>query len=273
MWERLTRVFSGLTDASRKAASASPSADSADQSALNHWSTTEIDGHRVDVFDSAIEETPAGCVLFLHGHGRIMLNENETFSRLFKQHRLVAVCPDGGRSWWLDRICSDFSTDISPQQWLVDCLLPFIDDRFKIQPPKVAVLGISMGGQGALQLSFRHAGQFPVVAAVSPAVDFYQLFGQGLPLDEMFVDAEDARQASVVLNLHPLAWPRHQWFCCDPQDTDWFDGCTRLGMKLSSSGVLHERDLETSAGGHGWDYFNHMAAAAVAHLAKGLSAY
>ena len=41
-------------------------------------------------------------------------------------------------------------------------------------------------------------------------------------------------------------------------------------MKLSSSGILHERDLETSAEGHSWDYFNRMADKTLQHVAAGL---
>ena len=149
-------------------------------------------------------------------------------------------------------------------------MIPFIEQRLAISSPRIALLGISMGGQGALQLAFRQASKFPVVAAISPAVDFFQLYGSGIPLDGMFPDAEAARQATVVLNLHPLAWPRHQYFCCDPADADWFDGAARLGMKLSSSGILHERDLQTTGGGHSWDYFNRMAPSAIKHIADSL---
>lgn len=273
MWEQLGKVFSGLKKGSGESASGECPADSADQSSLALWTTTAVDGHRVDVFAPGSNEDLAGCVLFLHGHGRVMLTENTTFSRLFQQHKLCAVCPDGERSWWMDRVCTEFSPEISPQDWLLEQMLPFIEERFGIIPPKIGLLGISMGGQGALQLSYRHGGQFPVVAAISPAVDFHQLYGQGLPLDEMFTNIEDARQATAVLNLNPLAWPRHQWYCCDPSDTEWLDGCIRLGMKLSSSGILHERDTVTSAGGHSWEYFNHMAPKAIEHLVKGLASY
>ena len=249
------------------------STEFATDTSLQCWTTLTVDNHRVDVFDPAGVETPLGCVLFLHGHGRVMLNENATFSRLLQQHQLAAIAPDGKRSWWMDRICAEFSADISPQTWLMEQMIPLAESRWNVTAPRIALLGISMGGQGALQLSFRAATQFPIVAAIAPAVDFDQLYGQGLPLDEMFADREDARQTTIVLNLHPLSWPRHQWFCCDPTDSDWFDGCVRLGMKLSSSGILHERDLETSAGGHSWDYFNHMAPVAFDHITKGLGDY
>jgi len=41
-------------------------------------------------------------------------------------------------------------------------------------------------------------------------------------------------------------------------------------MKLFSLGVLHECDLETTAGGHTWEYFNHMAPRAIDFLAEAL---
>jgi len=271
----LTEVQSMLGKLGKWFSSQQPSDENESQPAApnGRWMSEMLDGHAVHVFDPNTDEKPTGCVMFLHGHGQVLLNDNAAFTNLLQQYNLVAVCPNGERSWWMDRICNEFSPDVSPQNWLVDQLLPFIEERWGIEPPKIAMLGVSMGGQGALQLSFRHAAQFPVVAAISPAVDFHQLYGQNLPLDEMFEDIEDARQATVVLNLHPLAWPRYQWFCCDPADTDWFDGCVRLGMKLSSSGILHERDLDTSAGAHSWDYFNHMAPKAFEHIAKGLAAY
>ncbi len=230
----------------------------------------QVSQRRVDVFDPG-DASPAGCVLFLHGHGGIGLTGNRVFSQLFRDHRLVAVCPDGGQSWWLDHVCPDFDPVMSPVRWLLDSIVPYIESHWKISTPRIGLLGVSMGGQGALQLSYRKARDFPVVAALSPAVDFHQLYGHGLPLDRIFDSAETARQETVVLNLHPLAWPRHQFFCCDPGDADWYDGCSRLAMKLSSSGIMYERDLSTSAGGHSWDYFNHMAPVAVEHIAKGLA--
>ena len=249
-----------------------PQPEMDDTSVLSQWQTDSVDGRRVDVFVPQTELNPSSVVLFLHGHGRVFLQENVTFSRLFQQHNLVAVCPDGQRSWWLDVVCREFDPAQSPQHWLMNSVLPFIERKYSIVPPNIALLGVSMGGQGALQLAFRYASKFPVVAAISPAVEFNQLYGSGIPLDTMFPDAEAARQATVVLNLQPLAWPRHQFFCCDPEDTEWFDGAARLGMKLSSSGILHERDLETTGGGHSWDYFNRMAEMSLKHIVESLAA-
>jgi hypothetical protein len=41
-------------------------------------------------------------------------------------------------------------------------------------------------------------------------------------------------------------------------------------MKLSSLGIPFECDLQTRGGGHGFAYYNHMAAKAVAFIAERL---
>ena len=139
------------------------------------------------------------------------------------------------------------------------------------KPPRIGLLGTSMGGQGALRLSYKFPDRFPVVAAISPAVDYYKRYHEGdetIPL--MYPDPEAARQDSATLHIHPLNWPRHQFFCCDPTDTRWHDSADRLRMKLWSIGIPHECDLETEAGGHSFQYASHMAERAVGFIAKRL---
>ena len=77
-------------------------------------------------------------------------------------------------------------------------------------------------------------------------------------------------QDSWLLHIHPLNWPRHQFFCCDPADYPWADSADRLRMKLSSLGVPFESDLETQAGGHGFTYYNAMAPKAMNFIAEAL---
>jgi S-formylglutathione hydrolase FrmB len=125
-----------------------------------------------------------------------------------------------------------------------------------------------MGGQAALRMAYKHPSVFPTVAAISPAIDFQKRIEEGIDpgLDFMYRDAEDARQDTATLHIHPLNWPRHQWFCCDPDDERWWDSADRLRMKLYSLGVPHLCDLETRAGGHTWKYFVRMAEPALAFV-------
>ena len=128
-----------------------------------------------------------------------------------------------------------------------------------------------MGGQGALRLAYKYPDTFPVVAAVFPSIDFQKRIEEGDPvLSSMYRDAEEARQDTATLHIHPLNWPRHQFFCCDPTDYRWHESADRLRMKLFSLGVPHECDLETTAGGHSWEYFAHQAPRVVRFLAERL---
>ena len=127
-----------------------------------------------------------------------------------------------------------------------------------------------MGGQGALRLAFKHPELFPVVAAIAPVIDYHELYGQGGPLDQMYDSKEQCRQDTVTLHVNPLKAPPHIFFSIDPDDARWFRGCDRLDEKLNALGIPHEIDFTTRAGGHSWDYFNHMAERAVRFVHAGL---
>ncbi len=234
------------------------------------WSQIEIDGKTADVYEPNRPGDHNRVVLHLHGHGLSTLKDNPTYSAELERHGLRAICPHGQRSWWTDVVCPEFDSEITPLWFLKERVVPFIAQRWDCRPPSVGLTGISMGGQGALQLAYRHSREFPVVAVIAPAVDFHNWWGQGLPLDEMFPDRESARQQTALLQIRPLDWPRHQLIVCDPADEEWFESADKLSMKLSSSGVPFESDLETTAGGHDWSYFDHMAERVIGFVAERL---
>jgi S-formylglutathione hydrolase FrmB len=110
-----------------------------------------------------------------------------------------------------------------------------------------------------------------VVAAISPAIDYYKRYNEGdETIPQMYPDPEAARQDTAILHIHPLNWPRHQFFCCDPIDYRWHESADRLRMKLWSLGIPHEHDLETTGGGHGFEYYSRMADRAVTFIATKL---
>lgn len=233
---------------------------------MGTWSQMEIDGKRADVFAPDRAAESRYVLLFLHGHGLITLKDNAVFQRELDKYALRAICPHGGKSWWGERVFRDFDPEITPLKYLHDRLLPWIESQWDIHPPAIAVTGVSMGGQGALRLAYRYPRDFPIVAAISPAIDFHNSYGRGLPLDELYPDREAARQDTITVQMHPLNWPRHQLLLCDPADPEWFDGTERLASKLSSSGIPFDHEFHTSHGGHSWDYFNHMAPMVMTYL-------
>jgi pimeloyl-ACP methyl ester carboxylesterase len=234
------------------------------------WSKADIAGKAADVYDPPGEVRPRFGVLYLHGLGLETLVDAAAFTLLFAELRLACVCPHGQRSWWADRVCAEFDPLVTPEQYLLDAVLPVFAQRWGLRPRALGLLGISMGGQGALRLAFKHPDQFPVVAAISPAIEYHELYYREPPLDEMYNSKEQCRQDTAPMHVHPSRQPPHLFYCIDPTDREWYRGSDRLHEKLNALGVPHEIDLATRAGGHSWDYYNHMADRAVRFLNAGL---
>ncbi len=234
-----------------------------------NWSEMEIAGHPCQLFEPARPSEHGFTVLYLHCSHAAKLRVYPAFTREFERHGLRVIQPMTGLSWWTDRSWPTFDPAMTVERYLLDRILPSIAERWNAQPPRIALLGISMGGQGALRLAYKHPNIFPTVAAIAPAVDFQKRIEEGIDpgLDEMYRDAEDARQDTATLHIHPLNWPRNQFFCCDPTDYRWHGSVDRLRMKLWSLGVPFECDLETVGGGHSFEYASCMAPRAIGFLA------
>jgi len=240
---------------------------------IGNWSVEQVAGHSCDVFEPVRPNPHGYVVLYLHGVHLEKLNDKSEFIDQFEAHGLPVISPLTQRSWWTDRICAEFDASISAEQHVLTNVLTYIKQRWASGPPRIALLGTSMGGQGALRFSYKYPDLFPVVAAISPAIDYQHRLadpGEDEPLFDMYDDPEEARQDTALLHIHPLNWPRHQFFCCDPNDDRWFDSADRLRMKLSSLGVPFEADLDTQGSGHGFGYYRQMAEKSVSFLVKAL---
>lgn len=199
------------------------------------------------------------AVLFLHPVGGESPAENAVFTAAFMKHGISCCAPWGARSWWSDRLCLEFDREVTAEKHLLHHVLPGMLSEWQLSPKSIAVAGISMGGQGALRLGFKYPERFPVVGSIAGAIDYYRWHGQGTPIDEIYETAEQCRLDSATLHLDPNAYPPHIFFACDPADHEWYQGNDRLQEKLRAFGVPHVADLESTAGGHGWEYFESQA--------------
>jgi len=235
------------------------------------WSTHTVAGHPVDVYLPPGRNEHGDVVIYLHGLHQNRLNDKQTFLDAFDKHGLAVVVPFTKRSWWTDKICREFDPSISAQRHLIENILPFVEKELGVAAPRIPLLGTSMGGQGALRFSYKFPDKFPIAAAISPAIDYQLRYNEGdETIPQMYGDPEAARQDTATLHIHPLNWPRHQFFCCDPEDYRWWESADRLRMKLYSLGVPHVCDLETTGGGHGFDYYNKMAPRAIEFIVERL---
>lgn len=236
------------------------------------WREIEVAGHACQVFEPARPSEFGYTVVYLHCNRAAKLATYPAFTREFDRHGLRVIQPLTGQSWWTDRPWPKFDPNVTAEAYVRGPVMQAIAERWHARPPQIALLGVSMGGQGALRIAYKYPQEFPTVAAISPAVDFQKRIEEGVDpgLDEMYRDAEDARQDTATLHIHPLNWPRNQFFCCDPTDVRWHDSVDRLRMKLWSIDVMFECDLETIAGGHSFEYASHMAPRAVGFIAERL---
>jgi S-formylglutathione hydrolase len=234
------------------------------------WERVEIAGKSADAYDPPGKDRPRFGVLFLHGIGLETLRDRPHFTRVLDELGLACLCPHGQRSWWADRICPEFDAGVTPERHLLQQVLPCCDQRWGLKPGAVGLLGISMGGQAVLRLAFKYPDRFPAAAGISSALDYHELYGSGMVLDEMYDSKEQCRQDTALLHIHPSNHPPHLFFCIDPDDELWYRGNDRLVEKLNALGIEHQADLQTRAGGHSWDYFNHMAERSLRFLHAGL---
>lgn len=235
------------------------------------WSVVTVAGRPCEMF-APPDAVPGRALVFLHDLKGQPLSQSAAIRSAVEAAGLPTLAPLTGRSWWLDRIMPTFDRAIAPERFVRDCVVAEIGARFGVQPPGIAVVGVGMGGQGALRLAYRHPGVFPIAAAIAPALDFHLGMRHAADRDdgelfdtlwETFGDVERARQDTAILHVHPLNWPRHQWFASSPDDLDWHDGASRLHGKLVALGIPHEAVLEGTPGEDRAAFERRMARAAL----------
>jgi S-formylglutathione hydrolase FrmB len=110
-------------------------------------------------------------VVMLHGRSGDENTFNDTvfegLGDLRGRRAPVYAFPAGGvHGYWHDRADGDWGS------WVTDEVIPSVVRRFGIDPQRIALAGISMGGFGAYDLALKHPGRFCAVGGHSPALWF-----------------------------------------------------------------------------------------------------
>ena len=238
---------------------------------MGTWENLNIDGHACEVFLPE-EPSPFGdTLIYLHDVHLKGLRGRAAFEGAFSQFGLRVLAPFTGHSWWSDKLCTEFDQNRTAESYLIDCIVPWIATHGEAQPAQIGLLGIGMGGQGGLRLSFKYPDLFPHVAAITPAIDYQECWNnENYLLAQMYANPEAVRQDTATLHIHPLYWPRNIWFCSDPLDLIWSESAQRLSMKLSALGIPYQADLEMKPKKTDEDYEEQMALPAVEFLVERL---
>jgi S-formylglutathione hydrolase FrmB len=114
-------------------------------------------------------------VYLLHGYSGNYATWVKSFKEFTEQvdkYGFIVIGVDGNySSWYFD---SPIDLTFKYETYIIDELVPFIDRKYKTIASRVgrAISGLSMGGHGALYLSFKHQDVFGAAGSMSGGVDF-----------------------------------------------------------------------------------------------------
>lgn len=128
---------------------------------------------RVILPENALVSKPCSVIYLLHGYGgnsKSWLELKPELTKYSDNENVIFVCPDGKNSWYWDSPKDStyrFETYVSKE------LVSWVDNKYPTIRNRVAraITGLSMGGHGALWLSFRHKDVFGAAGSTSGGVD------------------------------------------------------------------------------------------------------
>ncbi len=148
---------------------------------------------------------------------------------------VIVVMPDGGNGgWYTDWL---FPGEAAPQNWQsfhMGELLPFIDTNFHTISAREgrAIIGLSMGGYGALRYAERYPERFAFVASFSGAVN---MLSPGLQRVVFLTELADGKPSDGPFGIGaplPLIVDRF-WREADPVASETFGPSRLRGMGVA----------------------------------------
>jgi S-formylglutathione hydrolase FrmB len=199
-------------------------------------------------------------VYLLHGYSdnyRGWVTKAPNVVKLADVYNVIIVCPDGNfSSWYFD---SPVDSTWKYETYIVKELVPWVDEHFKTIKNRKGrgITGLSMGGHGALFLSFRHQDVFGVAGSLSGGVDI-----RPFPLNwdiakrlGKYAEYPERWNANSVINCVHLLTPGSLSLIIDCGSEDFFYNVNcSLHDKLLSNNIPH--DFISRPGKHDWAYWS-----------------
>lgn len=196
----------------------------------------------------------------LHGFGgdhQAWLRVKPDLPRLADSLKLMIVCPNGERSWYLD---SPVDSAVRFETYMTRELIPFIDEHYATigKRDARAIAGLSMGGHGCLYLAFRHPDLYAAVCATSGSVNLLRKT-YTYKYRELILGSEQEHSinwsGNSILTLAGAVQPGtlHIMVDCGTED-EWLEENRRLHQILLDRKVPH--DFVERPGGHDAEYWN-----------------
>jgi len=199
-------------------------------------------------------------VYLLHGYSgcyRDWVNKAKGIKLAADQYNMILVCPDGGYgSWYWD---SPVDPTFKYETFVSSELIKAIDAKYKTIKDRKgrAITGLSMGGHGALFLSFRHQDIFGAAGSMSGGVDFrpFPLKWDIAKRLGSYAEQPDRWEKNTVINMLNLLTINSLALIIDCGTEDFFFKVNEnLHQQLLYRNIPH--DYLTRPGVHNWDYWN-----------------
>ncbi|GAC1432074.1 MAG: alpha/beta hydrolase family protein [Chitinophagaceae bacterium] len=199
-------------------------------------------------------------IYLLHGYGGNYADwiiKAKGFEKAADLYQLMIVCPDGGTgSWYWD---SPLDANFQYETYVSNELVNWVDNTYKTIKSKKgrAITGLSMGGQGALYLAFRHQDIFGAAGSMSGGVDirpFPDNWDMAKRLGH-YSEQPERWEKHAVINLLYLVRPGSLSLIIDCGTEDFFFRVNEnLHQQLLLRNIPH--DFIIRPGAHNWPYWN-----------------
>ncbi len=189
---------------------------------------------------------------------------------LARVHRMVLILPDGGEfGWYMD---SPLLSESQYESYIMRDLMPDVAQRFPVHATVRGIMGLSMGGHGAMILAARYPGTFKSASSLSGIL---KLTNHG--------EKWEIEKRLGSIEVHPSRWAAYSvWdqadifkyspirllFDCGEDDTGTgaITDNRMLHDRFKAFGITHI--WREHAGTHSWDYWtDHLNEHLVFHQA------
>lgn len=198
-------------------------------------------------------------VYMLNGHGGDHLTWiylRPDLTQLADKYGMIMVCPHGQDSWYWD---SPVDSTMRMESYITRELVPYIDSHYPTlaEASQRAVMGLSMGGHGALWLGMRHPDIWGNAGSMSGGVDIRPFPDSWHMKDRLGTLKANPRRwdEHTVINLVPSLKPGELNITFDCGSDDFFATVNEnLHRALTEAGIAH--DYTVRPGAHTGKYWH-----------------
>ena len=224
------------------------------------WSeANQVDISSIVIHPDQSSTEPHSVVYLLHGAGgsyTYWSDEMDNLDALSSTNGVIVVLVDArGNSWYFD---SPVNSSLRMETYVTQELLPYIDSAYHTydMPQGRAIMGLSMGGHGALFLALRHQELFGWAGSMAGGVDF-STFNNHWDIPSLLgpFKKNKKRWKEYTVNHHAATLESIEvQLMIDCGEDDFFlEGNNALHDILTERGIEHRYNIYP--GGHSAEYW------------------